>query len=137
MGIERPQLSHGKIIRGEKLGQELQLYLSFPPVFSAGVVSARFDAAVSACALQLGPYSLNSALQNQIMTLADLLQAMHQTPEVPCVSGPVLCVEVPPCRFAGKETFQTQRLAAALWNLSDLECCSSPAGPDFLICEKV
>lgn len=59
-----------------------------------------------ACALQLGAYSLNSALQNQIMTLADLLQATHQAPEVPSASGPVLCVEVPPCRFAGKETLQ-------------------------------
>lgn len=108
-----------------------------PQVFSAGVVSTQFDAAVSACALQLGAYSLNSALQNQIMTLADLLQATHQTPEVPCASGPVPCVEVSPCRLAGKETLQTQRLAAALRSLSDLEGCSSPAGPDFLICEKV
>lgn len=107
-----------------------------PQAFSAGVVSAWFDAVISACALQLSACSPNSPLQNQIMTLSDHLQATHQTPKVPSVSGPV-CVEVSPCRFAGKETFQTQRLAAALRSLPDLGCCSSPAGPDFLICEKV
>lgn len=85
-----------------------------PQVFSAGVVSARFDAAISACALRLGACFPNSPLQNQIMTLADLLQATHQTPEVPSASGPVLHVEVSPCRFAGKETFLDAEFSCCL-----------------------
>lgn len=60
----------------------------------------------------------------------------------PSMSGPVLHVKCRPAGLLGRVMgkgwrLSRQRLAAALLSLSDLALCGSPAGPDFLICEKV
>lgn len=99
--------------------------------------------------LQLGVYFINSPLQNQRMTIVDHSPSYTSDPCTaliplqccPCQvpSSMLKCPEGLLGRVDGKrlEASQTQRLAAALLSLSDLEFCSSPAGPDFLTCERL